>query len=84
MIDDALDVRPGGERGRQCMVGVERHRAFEQVERARISLGIERQNTGHSPEGLVVRAELAVGRLLGTIDLGEAQWSAPPRGRLTS
>ena len=80
MIDDALDVRPGGERGRQRMVGVERHRAFEQVERARISLGIERQDAGHGPERQVVRAELAVRLLLGTIDLGEAQAGLKGRG----
>ena len=49
MIDDALRVRPRGERGRQRMVGVELHRAFQQVEGARIAAGIERQNAGHGP-----------------------------------
>ncbi len=80
MIDDALDVRPGGECGRQRMVGVERHRAVEQVERARIALRIERQNAGHGPERQVVRAELAVRLLLGAIDLGEAQAGLEGRG----
>ena len=55
MIDDALRVRPCGERGRQRMVGVALHRAFQQVECARISLGIERQDAGHRPERQVVR-----------------------------
>jgi hypothetical protein len=80
MIDDALDMRPGGERGRQRMVGVERHRAFEQVERARISLGIERKDAGHGPQRQVVRAELAVRLLLGAIDLGETQAGLKGRG----
>jgi hypothetical protein len=80
MIDDALRVCPRGERGRQSMVGIELHRAFQQFEGARIAAGIERQNARHRAEGEVVRARLAVRLLLGAIDLGKAQAGLDRRG----
>ena len=80
MIDDALRMRPGGERGRQRMAGVALHRALQQIEGARIAVGIERQNAGHGAQRQVVRAELAVRLLLGAIDLGKAQAGLHRRG----
>ena len=62
------------------MVGVELHRAFQQIERAGIAVGIERQNAGHGAQSEVVRAELAVRLLLGAIDLGKAQAGLDRRG----
>ena len=80
MIDDALDVRPGGERRRQGMVGIAIHRLFQELEGAGIAARIERKNAGHGPEREVVRAELAVRLLLGAVDLGQAQAGLNRRG----
>ena len=73
MVDDTLNMRPGGKRGRERMVRIPFHRAIEQFERAGIAVGIEREHAGHRPQREVVRAE--VGRRLAqrVIDLGQPQ-----------
>ena len=73
MIDDALRVGPGGHRGGQRMVGIALDRTFQQVQRVRVAVGIERENTGHRPQRQIVRAQIGVRLAAGAIDLGEAQ-----------
>ena len=73
MIDDTLNMRPGGKRGRERMVRVDLQRAIEQFERAGVAVGIEGENAGHGAQRQIVGAE--AGRRLSqrVIDLGQPQ-----------
>ena len=73
MIDHALTVRPRRERGRQRIVGITLHRAFQQVQRVRIALGVERKHAGHRPQRHVVRAQIGLRFAAGALDFGKAQ-----------
>jgi hypothetical protein len=55
------------------MAGIAVDRALQEIEGARIALGVEREHAGHGPEGQLVRAEIDIGRAPGALDLGEAQ-----------
>ena len=73
MIDDTLNMRPGGQRGGERMVRVHLQRAIEQFQRAGIAVGIEGENAGHGAQRQIVGAE--AGRRLPqrVIDLGQPQ-----------
>jgi hypothetical protein len=73
MIDHALTIRPRRECGRQRIVGIELHRAFKQVQRMGVALGIERKHAGHRPQRYVVRAQIGFRLAAGAIDFREAQ-----------
>ena len=73
MIDHALNVSPGRKRCREGVVRVLFHRAVEQFDRARISLGVERQHARHRPEREVVRTEVIARFSQRVIDLRNAK-----------
>jgi len=52
----------------------------EQIERARIPLGIERKHARHGPQGKVVRAEVSAGLAQRVLDFGRAQRRLKGRG----
>src|ERR1700704_2964069 len=73
MIDDALPIRPRGERGCQRIVRIAIHRALQKIDRARIAVGFERKNMRHRPERQVVRAQVAIWLSMGTLNLRKTQ-----------
>ena len=80
MIDDALNMRPGGKRGREGMVRVHLQRAIEQFQRAGIAVGVEGENTGHGAQRQIVGAEAGRRFSQRVIDLGQPQAWLQRRG----
>jgi hypothetical protein len=80
MVDDALHVRPRGECERKCMVGIPVGRALQKLERARISLGVKREDTRHCPERKIVRAQVGIRFPRGAIDLRKKHARPQRRG----
>ena len=73
MIDDTLRIRPCGERGRQRVIWIPVHRALQKISRARVAVGIERQNMRHRPERQVVWAQVEIGLSPRILNLCKAQ-----------
>ena len=55
------------------MVGIARHRAFQQVQRMGVALGIERKHLRHRPQRQVMRTEIGIRLAAGAIDFRKAQ-----------
>ena len=55
VIDYTLRMRPCGERGGKCMVGIQISGALQQIERARVPRRIKRQDMRQGPQRQVMR-----------------------------
>ena len=73
MIDGALNIRPGRQRGGERIGRIQLHRALQQFERAGIAVGIESDNTRHRAQREIVCAEAGRRLMQRVIDLGQPQ-----------
>jgi hypothetical protein len=82
VIDDALSMRPRGQRGRERIVGVAFPGTLQQLERARIALRVERKHAGHRPERQIVNAQINIRLPQGAVDFGNTQGRPKRRDQL--